>query len=184
MQKIGYARVSLGDEQSTQLQSNALERDGCDKIFTEAASGGTRDRPILELALKELRHGDVFVVWKLDRLSRSLRDLIFLLEEIERKGAGFRSLTEAIDTTTASGRLMAQLLGAFAEFERGVIQERTKAGMQAAKERGTHTGRPKKIAQEDREKIASKVRSGEWTQGKAARLFGVHRTTIARLLSR
>lgn len=122
---IGYARVSKGDDQSTAAQSRALETAGCKRVFEEAASGGRWDRPKLLEMIGQLREGDVVVVWKLDRLSRSLKDLLHILERIEGAGAGFRSLTEAIDTTTAAGRMMMQMVGSFAEFERAMIRERT-----------------------------------------------------------
>lgn len=123
--EIGYARVSRGDSQDIDPQLRALRDAGCDPIYQEEASGGRADRPELARAIGGLQPGDVFVVWKLDRLSRSLRDLLFTLEAITAAGAGFRSVTEAIDTTTAPGRLMTQMLGAFAEFERAMIRERT-----------------------------------------------------------
>lgn len=130
--EIGYARVSRGDHQDLDPQLCALTNAGCDPIFREEASGGQADRPELARAIGALQPGDVFVVWKLDRLSRSLRDLLFTLEKIAAAGAGFRSLTEAVDTTTPAGRLMTQTLGAFAEFERAMIRERTMNGLHQA----------------------------------------------------
>ena len=115
---IGYARVSKLDQQDTRAQVKELKRAGCKRIFEESASGGRWDRPELHRALDQLRNGDVLVVWKLDRLSRSLKDLLHILEKVTKAKAGFRSLTEAIDTTTSAGRMMLQMLGAFAEFER------------------------------------------------------------------
>jgi hypothetical protein len=129
---IGYARVSKGDAQTTALQLRALAAHGVTKIYKEHASGGRWDRLRLHAMIEHLREGDVVVVWKLDRLSRSLKDLLHILDRIEAAGAGFRSLTEAIDTTTPAGRMMMQMVGAFAEFERAMIRERVMAGLSAA----------------------------------------------------
>lgn len=142
--RVGYARVST-DEQSLDLQLDALQRDGCDRVYHDRGlSGATADRPALGLALKALREGDVLVVWKLDRLGRSLAHLISIIVALERRGVGFRSISEAIDTTSASGRLLFHIMGALAEFERALISERTRAGMNAARARGVHVGRPLK----------------------------------------
>jgi DNA invertase Pin-like site-specific DNA recombinase len=119
---------------------------GCKRVFEESASGGRWDRPELHRALDHLRPGDVLVVWKLDRLSRSLKDLLYILEKITEAKAGFRSLTEAIDTTTSAGRMMLQMLGAFAEFERSMIRERTRLGLLAPRERGRVGGRLPKLS--------------------------------------
>ena len=127
---IGYARVSTND-QETAAQVAALKAAGCERIFREKASGGRWDRPELHRLLDHLRRGDVLVVWKLDRLSRSLRDVLTIMERLGEGKAGFRSLTEAIDTTTPAGRMMMQMVGAFAEFERAMLRERTKAGQAA-----------------------------------------------------
>ena len=116
--RIGYARVSRGDHQDLTAQLETLRASGCEQVFQEERSGADADRPVLAKAIASLGDGDVLVVWKLDRLSRSLRDLLFILESIQTAGAGFLSLTDAVDTTTAPGRLMMQMLGAFAEFER------------------------------------------------------------------
>ena len=115
---VGYARVSRADDQDTLAQVQALTAAGCHRIYEEKASGGRWERPELHRALEQLRDGDVLVVWKLDRLSRSLKDLIAIIEKIEQNRAGFRSLTEAVDTTTPAGRMLTQMLGSFAEFER------------------------------------------------------------------
>jgi hypothetical protein len=132
---LGYARVSKGDDQSNALQANALRAAGCRRIFEEAASGGRWDRPELHRMLDQLRKDDVVVVWKLDRLSRSLKDVLHIMERIGDAGAGFRSITENIDTTTAAGRMMMQMIGSFAEFERAMIRERTSAGLAAGPRR-------------------------------------------------
>ena len=132
---IGYARVST-NEQDTATQVAALKSAGCERIFREKASGGRWDRPELHRLLDQLRKGDVLVVWKLDRLSRSLRDVLTIMEQIAEAKAGFRSLSEAIDTTSPAGRMMMQMLGAFAEFERAMLRERTKAGLESARRQG------------------------------------------------
>ena len=124
---LGYARVSKGDEQNNALQTKALRAAGCHRLFEETASGGRWDRPELHRLLDHLRDGDTVVVWKLDRLSRSLKDVLHIMERIAKTGAGFRSITENIDTTTPAGRMMMQMVGAFAEFERAMIRERTSA---------------------------------------------------------
>ena len=142
---LGYARVSKGDDQSNTLQARALRAAGCRRIFEEAASGGRWDRPELHRLLDHLREGDTVVVWKLDRLSRSLKDVLHIMERIAEAGAGFRSLTENIDTTTPAGRMMMQMVGCFAEFERAMIRERTSAGIAAARAEGRIGGRRKKL---------------------------------------
>lgn len=129
---IGSARVSTGHDQDPRAQLQALRAAGVERLFTEHASGGRWDRPELHRALDHLRPSDVFVVWKLDRLSRSLKDLLHLLEQIAQAGASFCSLTEAIDTTTPAGRMLMQMVGSFAEFERAMIRERTLTGLAAA----------------------------------------------------
>ena len=132
---IGYARVSTND-QETAAQVTALKAAGCERIYREKASGGRWDRPELHRLLDQLRKGDVLVGWKLDRLSRSLRDVLTIMERLGEGKAGFRSLTEAIDTTTPAGRMMMQMVGAFAEFERAMLRERTKAGLDSARREG------------------------------------------------
>ena len=138
---IGYARVST-DDQDTAAQVAALNAAGCERIFREKASGGRWDRPQLLRLLTHLRTDDVVVVWKLDRLSRSLRDVLTIMEKLGEAGAGFRSVTEAIDTTTPAGRMLMQMVGAFAEFERAMLRERTQAGVEAARQEGPRGGTP------------------------------------------
>ena len=145
---IGYARVSTQD-QNPELQLDALKADGCEKVFVEKASGAQRDRPELQAALDYMRSGDTLVVWKLDRLARSLKQLIETVETMEGQGIGFRSLTEAIDTTTSGGQLVFHIFGALAEFERSIIRERTNAGLESARARGRMGGRPKGLSDED-----------------------------------
>jgi DNA invertase Pin-like site-specific DNA recombinase len=180
---IGYARVSKIDQQDTRAQVKALKEAGCKRIFEESASGGRWDRPQLHQALDQLRDGDLFVVWKLDRLSRSLKDLLTILERITEAGAGFRSLTENVDTTTSAGRMLMQMLGAFAEFERSMVRERTRLGLQAARERGRIGGRQPKLTPHQRDEAIKMVSRGEKSAADVARLFGVHRSSISRLLS-
>jgi DNA invertase Pin-like site-specific DNA recombinase len=138
---LGYARVSTTDQQP-RLQVDALKRAGCYRVFTETASGTCADRPTLEQVLDQLRPGDTLVVWKLDRLGRSLRHLVDTITELAERGVGFRSLQEAIDTTTPGGKLVFHVFAALAEFERDLIRERTAAGLAAARARGRHGGRP------------------------------------------
>jgi DNA invertase Pin-like site-specific DNA recombinase len=180
---IGYARVSKVDQQDTRAQVKALREAGCKRIYEESASGGRWDRPELHRALDQLREGDILVVWKLDRLSRSLKDLLHILEKIAEADAGFRSITEHVDTTTAAGRMMLQMLGAFAEFERSMVRERTRMGLQAARERGRVGGRKAKVKPNQRTEILRMVNSGNKTAAEAARLFGLHRSSISRLIS-
>ena len=138
---VGYARVSTR-EQNHALQLDALRAAGCERVYTEKASGAQRDRPELEAALDFAREGDTLVVWKLDRLARSIRQLIETVEDLERRKIGLRSLTEAIDTTTAGGRLVFHVFAALAEFERSVIRERTAAGLEAAQGRAPASAIP------------------------------------------
>jgi DNA invertase Pin-like site-specific DNA recombinase len=146
--QIGYARVSTQD-QKPELQLDALGATGCEKVFVEKASGATRDRPELMAALDYVRKGDTLVVWKLDRLARSLKQLIETVELLEERGIGFKSLTESIDTTTSGGRLIFHIFAALAEFERNIIRDRTNAGLEAARARGRVGGRPKALSETD-----------------------------------
>jgi DNA invertase Pin-like site-specific DNA recombinase len=148
MSLVGYARVSTRD-QNAALQRDALSAAGCVRVFEETASGASRDRAQLAATLDYMRPGDTLVVWKLDRLARSLKQLIETIEELEKRGIGFRSLTEAIDTTTAGGRLVFQIFGALSEFERQIIRERTRAGLDAAQALGRKAGRKPKLGADD-----------------------------------
>jgi DNA invertase Pin-like site-specific DNA recombinase len=143
---IGYARVST-HEQTLNLQQDALTKAGCTKIFTDTASGAKTERIGLEEALNYVRKGDTLVVWRLDRLGRSLPHLITTMTDLEDRGIGFKSLTENIDTTTSGGKLIFHIFGALAEFERNLIRERTQAGLTAARARGRIGGRPKALTQ-------------------------------------
>lgn len=142
--EIGYARVSTG-EQTLDLQHDALTKAGCSKIYQETASGAKADRPVLDEVLAYVRGGDTLVVWRLDRLGRSLEHLIDVVAMLAERGIGFKSLTEQIDTTTPGGKLIFHVFGALAEFERDLIRERTQAGLAAARARGRVGGRPKKL---------------------------------------
>jgi len=180
---LGYARVSKGEEQDTRMQETALRAAGVERLLTERASGGRWDRPALHRLLDQLRPRDVVVVWKLDRLSRSLNDLLHIMERIAHAGAGFRSLTEAIDTTTPAGRMLMQMVGSFAEFERAMIRERTQAGLVAARARGRIGGRRPKLGPQQQAAIVDMVHAGRQSQADAARLFRVHPATVSRLLA-
>lgn len=180
---IGYARVSTND-QETAAQVAALKAAGCERTYRAKASGGRWDRPELHRLLDHLRKGDVLVVWKLDRLSRSLRDVLTIMERLGDAKAGFRSLTEAIDTTTPAGRMMMQMVGAFAEFERAMLRERTKAGLDSARREGRIGGRRPKLTPTQQKEVIRLVTKGRKTAADAARLFSVHPATVSRLLQR
>lgn len=177
---IGYARVSRAEGQDPAPQVSALEAAGCRRIHEEKASGGRWGRPELARLLGRLAPGDVLAVWKLDRLSRSLKDLLLILERIGAAGAGFRSLTEAIDTTMPAGRMMMRMLGAFAEYEREMVRERTRAGLKTARAQGRHGGRRPKFSQAQRDEILGMLAAGR-PAAEIARLFRVHRATIGHL---
>jgi DNA invertase Pin-like site-specific DNA recombinase len=181
---IGYARVSKQQDQDTATQVQALKKAGAERIFQEHASGGRWDRPELHKLLDQLRAGDVLVVWKLDRLSRSLKDLLHLLDELNTKGAGFMSITEHIDTTTPAGRMMLQMVGAFAEFEREMIRERTRAGLETARAQGRVGGRKPKLNPQQQAELVHGVQEERYSMAEAARLFQVHPATVTRLMSR
>ena len=181
---IGYARVSTED-QNLGLQLDALTLAGCEKIFQdEGISGVVTDRRALNEALAALAPGDVLVTWKLDRLGRSLAHLIGITTRLEAEGIGFRSLSEAIDTTTASGRLLFHVMGALAEFERALISERTRAGMAAAKARGQHLGRERKITDEEALWAKRAIEAGRLSPYEVARTLQVSMMTLRRALSR
>src|SRR6266511_6021697 len=150
---IGYARVST-NEQTLALQNDALTNAGCVRLFTDTASGATTSRPGLAEAISFAREGDVLVVWRLDRLGRSLKHLIDTITTLERQGIGFKSLTENIDTTTSGGKLIFHIFGALAEFERDIIRERTRAGLTAARARGRKGGHPRTMGLNTPQKIA------------------------------
>ena len=177
MSFIGYARVSTGD-QNPDLQIDALGRAGCTKTFVETASGASADRSQLKAALEYLRDGDVLVVWKLDRLARSVKQLITTVEELEKARIGFRSLTESIDTTTPSGKLVFHIFGALTEFERSIIQERTLAGLTAARTRGRRGGRPKAMSDQRIAAAKALIVDGNLTIAEIADQLGVCDATL------
>lgn len=177
---IGYARVSTV-EQNTDLQHQALKAAGCEQIFEDHLSGTTQKRPGLDQALELIGAGDVLVVWRLDRLGRSLPHLIEVIGAIGDRNAGFRSLTESIDTTTAGGRLVFHMMGALAEFERSLIQERTRAGLAAAKSRGVVGGRPRALSKAKVAHARKLIEAGE-SPGDVAKSLGVGRSTLYRAL--
>jgi DNA invertase Pin-like site-specific DNA recombinase len=176
---VGYARVSTQD-QNPALQLDALKAAGCEKLFVEKASGAQRDRPELLAALDYLRAGDSLVVWKLDRLARSLKQLIETVELLESRRIGLRSLTEAIDTTTAGGKLVFHVFGALAEFERSIIRERTKAGLEAARARGKKGGRPPALVAKDLAAAKAMLSDPEITMEDVAKRLKVAPSTLYR----
>lgn len=178
---VGYACVSTQD-QNPALQLDALTAAGCEKVFTEKASGAQRDRPELAAALSYMRSGDSLVVWKLDRLARSLPQLIETVATLEDQGIGFRSLTEAIDTTTAGGKLVFHIFGALAEFERSVIRERTRAGLKAARDRGRKGGRPPALSAADLAAAKALLRDPAITVDEVATRLKVSPATLYRHL--
>ena len=178
---VGYARVSTQD-QNPALQLDALTAAGCEKVFTEKASGAQRDRLELAAALTYMRAGDSLVVWKLDRLARSLPQLIETVATLEDQGIGFRSLTEAIDTTTAGGKLVFHIFGALAEFERSVIRERTRAGLKAARDRGRKGGRPPALSAADLAVAKALLRDPAITVDEVATRLKVSPATLYRHL--
>lgn len=179
---IGYARVST-EEQHPNGQIEALEKAGCDQVHKEYASGGRWDRPKLQHILQHIKQGDVLMVWKLDRLTRSLSDLLRILKALEDAGAGFRSLTESIDTTTPVGRMLMQVLGSFAEFERAILKERTKLGLARARAEGRIGGNRAKLTPKQQSEALKILANGDRTQSEVAEIFQVHRSTISRLAS-
>ena len=180
---FGYARVSTSDQDAS-LQIDALNAHGCDRVYTETISGSTKSRPQLDQLLEHLRPGDTVVVWRLDRLGRSLRNLIDLVQHLDERGVGFRSLQETIDTTTPGGRLVFHVFGALAEFERDLIRERTKAGLEAARARGRKGGRPAGLSPTQVAAARLMYEKRELTVAEIGATLGVSRTTVYRSLER
>ena len=178
---IGYARVST-DDQTTRLQLDALQVAGCERVFSEQASGASAERPVLAEALSHSREGDTLVVWRLDRLGRSLPHLIEIVQKLENVGVALKSLTEGIDTATPNGRLIFHLFGALAQFERELIRERTRAGIAAARARGRKGGRPPKLTPEKMGLARRLLSDPNTTVSEVARSFGVHRSTLHKAL--
>lgn len=182
--RIGYARVST-DEQDLALQRQALSEFGCERIFEDhGASGADAARPGLEDALSAANVGDTLVVWRLDRLGRSLGHLIEIVDQLGRSEIGFVSLFENLDGTSASGRLMFHVFGALAEFERALISERTRAGMAAARRQGRHLGRPRLLDEAQILHARREIDAGRHTCSSMARILGVSAPTVARALRR
>jgi len=178
---VGYARVSTQDQRPA-LQLDALKKAGCGKVFTEKASGAQRERPELQAALEYMRPGDTLIVWKLDRLARSMKQLIETVEGLAKRTIGFRSLTEAIDTTTAGGTLVFHIFASLAQFERSIIRERTKAGLAAARSRGRTGGRPPALSDQDLQQARALLKDPEITVDQVAKRLGVGASTLYRHL--
>jgi DNA invertase Pin-like site-specific DNA recombinase len=174
---IGYARVSTA-EQNLDLQTDALNRAGCEKLFTDKAGGAHAARPGLDQALAHLRKGDTLVVWKLDRLGRSIRHLIETVGQLQERKIGFRSLQESLDTTTSCGKLVFHVFAALAEFERGLIRERTRAGLEAARARGRKGGRPKALDAEKRAVALDLYEQRRHAVGEICRTLGISKPTL------
>ncbi|MBX3648249.1 recombinase family protein [Dokdonella sp.] len=183
MMIIGYARVSTQD-QNPELQLDALRGAGCEELFQEKATGKFRERPELTACLRSMRKGDTLVVWKLDRLARSLKDLVEIVHDLNQRGVGFRSLTEAIDTTSSGGRLVFHIFGALAEFEHSLIRERTMAGLVAARARGRKGGRKPVMSKADTRKAAAMLSDPNITKTEVAKHFSVSRVTLNAALAR
>lgn len=179
---LGYARVST-DDQQLHLQHDALNQVGCDQIFADQASGAAADRPGLRRLLAHARVGDTIVVWRLDRLGRSLKDLIDMVAVLEGKGIGLRSLHESIDTTSSSGKLIFHIFAALAEFERALIRERTQAGLQAARARGRTGGRPKALTPDQQGLAVKLYREKQHTIAQICQLLGISKPTLYKYLT-
>lgn len=178
---IGYGRVSTAD-QYLRMQEDALKSAGCEEIFTDTASGVKTARPGLHTALSHLRKGDTLVVWRLDRLGRSLAHLIQTVKELSEKGIGFKSLQENIDTTTSGGQLIFHIFGALAQFERELIKERTQAGLKAARVRGRLGGRPPLLNKYKIKKMKEHYKKGDLSINEICKLFNITKPTLYRYL--
>lgn len=178
---IGYARISTTD-QNLDLQQDALNKAGCEKIYSDTISGAKANRPGLDECLSYARQGDTIVVWKLDRLGRSLKNLIEVVQKLDERGVGFKSLQEQIDTTTSGGKLVFHVFGALAEFERDLIRERTNAGLAAARARGRQGGRPALLSEKQRQMALSLHADPNVSIGDICKTLKVSRTTLYRAL--
>jgi DNA invertase Pin-like site-specific DNA recombinase len=176
---IGYARVSTQD-QNLDLQRDALDRAGCEKVFIDQASGAKTERPGLDAALSHARSGDTLVVWKLDRLGRSIRHLIDTIQALNNRGIGFKSLQESIDTTTSGGKLVFHIFCALAEFERDLIRERTKAGLNSARARGRNGGRPKSLSDKQRQQAITLLKDSANSIADICKTLKISRSTLYR----
>jgi DNA invertase Pin-like site-specific DNA recombinase len=169
---IGYARVSTS-EQVLSLQEDALKAAGCKQIYTDTASGTTANRPGLGKALAYARDGDTIVVWRLDRLGRSVQHLIQIVQELQDRNIGFKSLQESIDTTTCGGKLIFHIFSALAEFERNLIRERTLAGLNAARARGRNGGRPSSLTEQQAKRLRELYQAGNSTVGEICKIYNI-----------
>ena len=179
---LGYARVST-DDQHLHLQHDALNQAGCEQFFDDYGSGATADRVGLRRVLAYARTGDTIVVWRLDRLSRSLKDLIEMVTLLDIKGIGLKSLQESIDTTSSSGKLIFHIFGALAEFERTLIRERTQAGLQAARARGRTGGRPKALTPDQQALAVKLYDEKQHTVAQICRMLGISKPTLYKYLA-
>jgi DNA invertase Pin-like site-specific DNA recombinase len=179
---IGYARVSTG-EQNLDLQVDALKQAGCREVYTDEMSGAKTERPGLQKALTFLREGDTLVVWRLDRLGRSLKDLVQKVEDLQKRGIGFRSLQESIDTTSSVGKFQFHVFSALAEFERDLIRDRTMAGLRAARERGRRGGRRRSLTPEQISMAARLIKSREVSVKEILNILKVSKPTLYRYVS-
>ena len=177
--RVGYARVS-NDDQTLDLQRDALKRAKCREVYEEQASGKSTDRPQLEGCLKSLRAGDTLVVWRLDRLGRNLADIVRLIAELEQRKINFESMTEKIETVSPAGRLIFHVFAALAEVERNLIRERTMAGLSAARARGRTGGRPSKLSVKEIKTIRGLLKSADMPVAEIAARFGIARSTLYR----
>ncbi|MCG7605414.1 recombinase family protein [Halomonas sp. MM17-34] len=175
--RIGYARVST-DDQDLSLQRDALQQSGCAEIYADTISGTKTDRPELTNCLRALRQGDTLVVWRLDRLGRSLKHLVEIINDLEKRGVRLESLTESIDTSTASGRMIASIFATLAEYERNLIRERTIAGLKAARARGRKGGRKPVLGPKEKREIEALLLDPKITVKDVAERYGVSRNTI------
>ena len=181
---IGYARVSTTD-QSAELQHDALTAAGCEQVFTDKVTGsGLQIRPEWEACRRTFRKGDTLVVWRLDRLGRSMKELVGIIQDLEDQGVGFLSITEKIDTTSAGGKLIFHIFGALAEFEHTLIRERTLAGLSAARARGRKGGRKPKLSKDDVRNAAAMLKDPSVLKSEVAEHFGVSRMTLNESLKR
>jgi DNA invertase Pin-like site-specific DNA recombinase len=180
---VGYARVSTQD-QNLELQSDALTKAGCERIFTEVIGGNRPERTGIQEALNILRSGDTLIVWRLDRLGRSLKHLIDIVNQLREQDIGFRSLQESIDTTTSGGKLIFHMFGALAEFERDVIRERTQAGLRAARSRGRQGGRPRVLDGEKLAMVRSMYEDRKYLPDDICKAMGISRSTLYRSVSK
>ncbi len=181
--KVGYARVSSTD-QNLDMQIDALTKAGCEKIFSDRLSGATANRPQLQRALASLEAGDTLLIWKLDRAARSMRDLVNIVHDLRTRNIHFHSLTENLDTSSAQGRLVFHFFSAIAEFQREIIKENQAAGIKAARKRGKHLGRPRKLTADQITHARELIDDGSKNAAEMAGLLKVDRVTLYRALRR